>query len=83
MHSADLILDPLFFSHHSQLDRLWWLWQMRDSPRRLTEYNGRTNKLSSAAASMTDIIDLGGLADSLAVENVMNTVGDSLCYRYA
>ena len=56
---------------------------MRDSPRRLTEYNGRTNKLSSVAASTTDIMDLGGLAENLAVEHVMNTMGGFLCYRYA
>jgi tyrosinase len=31
--------DPLFFLHHTNLDRLWWNWQLQNSTR-LTEIGG-------------------------------------------
>ncbi|KAH9885553.1 Di-copper centre-containing protein [Xylariomycetidae sp. FL2044] len=27
--------DPLFYFHHTALDRLWWIWQMQDPEKRL------------------------------------------------
>lgn len=27
--------DPLFYFHHTALDRLWWIWQMQDPVNRL------------------------------------------------
>ncbi len=32
--------DPIFYLHHSWLDRLWWLWQSKDLSTRLTEIGG-------------------------------------------
>ncbi|KAM7216078.1 putative amino acid transporter [Rhypophila decipiens] len=32
--------DPLFFLHHTWLDKLWWEWQSRNLPARLTEISG-------------------------------------------
>ncbi|KAK7998875.1 Tyrosinase-like protein orsC [Apiospora marii] len=32
--------DPLFFMHHTNLDRLWWQWQAQDLPGRLTDMGG-------------------------------------------
>ncbi|ETS80056.1 hypothetical protein PFICI_07585 [Pestalotiopsis fici W106-1] len=40
--------DPLFFLHHTNLDRLWWRWQQDNLPSRLYEMGGRSiPKLSS------------------------------------
>lgn len=33
--------DPIFFLHHTNLDRLWWEWQKLDLPARLTDMGGR------------------------------------------
>ncbi|KUI61095.1 Tyrosinase [Cytospora mali] len=33
--------DPLFFLHHANLDRLWWIWQQADLSSRLNEMSGR------------------------------------------
>lgn len=32
--------DPLFYLHHSYLDKLWWEWQKLDYPARLTDMGG-------------------------------------------
>lgn len=34
--------DPVFFMHHTNLDRLWWEWQQVDSPARLTQMGGQS-----------------------------------------
>ena len=36
-------LDPLFFLHHANLDRIWWNWQQVD-PARLYEISGRSSQ---------------------------------------
>lgn len=33
--------DPLFFLHHTYLDRVWWQWQQADLSTRLTDMAGR------------------------------------------
>jgi tyrosinase len=32
--------DPIFYLHHSYLDKLWWEWQKADYPARLTDIGG-------------------------------------------
>lgn len=53
--------DPIFFLHHTNLDRLWWEWQAQDLPARLYEMSGRSiPKLSS-------LLSYGWLFPSAAV----------------
>jgi len=33
--------DPIFYLHHTWLDKLWWDWQARDLPARLRDISGR------------------------------------------
>ncbi|KAH0430728.1 amino acid transporter [Colletotrichum camelliae] len=39
--------DPLFFLHHTNLDRLWWEWQQANLTTRLTDMGGRNIPLDS------------------------------------
>ncbi|KAK4159275.1 hypothetical protein QBC43DRAFT_272821 [Cladorrhinum sp. PSN259] len=32
--------DPLFFAHHGFVDKMWWDWQARNLPARLSDMNG-------------------------------------------
>lgn len=73
--------DPVFYLHHAQLDRLWWLWQ-QEQPSRTMEYNGRENGHSEVQASLNDTLPMHGLAREARVEEVMDTKGGLLCYRY-
>ncbi|KAK5737665.1 hypothetical protein LTR17_006527 [Elasticomyces elasticus] len=74
--------DPLFFLHHTQLDRLWWLWQQRQPDKGLSSYGGHKQRHSMEMASMDDDIIMQALAPSVKVAEVMDVEGQLLCYRY-
>ncbi|KAK4622203.1 Tyrosinase ustQ [Fulvia fulva] len=74
--------DPLFFLHHTQLDRLWWLWQQRSPERFLWAYGGHKSRHTMGLASLEDDLEYRGLADDVKVKDVMNTETGVLCYRY-
>lgn len=77
-------LDPLFYLHHVQLDRLWWLWQHQNASDRLKAYAGHNGKHSIEQAKLSDKINMGPFAPAIPVEAVMDTSGgdNMLCYRY-
>ncbi|RDI83543.1 Guanine nucleotide-binding protein alpha-2 subunit [Venturia inaequalis] len=79
--------DPVFFLHHAQVDRLWWMWQMQDPTIRLKQFQGpgedfRNVTIKHTTASKSDLLLMGGIADDVKVEDVMDTQGDYLCYEY-
>lgn len=37
--------DPLFFLHHANIDRIWWVWQTMDLERRLLDMSGSVRPL--------------------------------------
>lgn len=78
---------PVFFLHHAQVDRLWWIWQMKDPDTRLKQFQGpaedfRNITIKHSTASKTDTLLMGGIADDMNVEDVMDTKGEYLCYEY-
>ena len=75
-------VDPLFFLHHTQLDRLWWLWQQRQPNGGLDAYGGHKQRHSIEKASLDDTLQVQGLAEPVRVRDVMNTQGYLLCYEY-
>jgi tyrosinase len=61
--------DPLFFMHHTYLDRVWWQWQQKNLTARLTDMSGRNipttsyldqNSFDYPSASVTDYFNDGG-----------------------
>lgn len=80
--------DPVFYLHHTQIDRLWWLWQQRDDKSRMWQYQGPTANVRLTAtehgdsASLEDILSLGKFGESIKVKTVMSTQTGRLCYRY-
>jgi len=85
-------LDPVFYLHHTQVDRLWWIWQQQDPAVRLYAYEGpgenvrihghKTENVPRTNASLEDVLSLGTLAKDLLVKDVMSTNSDLLCYGY-
>ncbi|KAL9077910.1 MAG: hypothetical protein Q9157_003177 [Trypethelium eluteriae] len=74
--------DPVFFLHHTNLDRLWSQWQQTDPAKRLNAYNGKANGNSMEPAQLSDPLDMDGLSRNLMVQNVMETQGGQFCYKY-
>ncbi|KAL4411090.1 hypothetical protein CABS03_08431 [Colletotrichum abscissum] len=78
--------DPLFFLHHVQIDRLWWLWQQADLTNRMLDFSGRRNLPSGEAdtrpASLNDTLPTLGLAADIPIQQVMSTTTDLLYYKY-
>jgi tyrosinase len=76
-------IDPVFFLHHAQLDRLWWRWQQVDPWRRVGGSPGKgIAESSKEKASERDILAYGGLAPDVLVDEIVATESDVLCYRY-
>lgn len=89
--------EPLFFLHHAQIDRLWWMWQQGNPETRNAEYEGirergpgiRGRPLLPGEvapidipATLDDIMPFMKLADDLPVSTVMTTESDIMCYTY-
>jgi len=74
--------DPVFFLHHTQLDRIWWKWQQIEPSTRFGMYKGKAAHGSKYEATLSDIIPMGGLAPDIKVSDILNTVSGMLCYRY-
>ena len=74
--------DPLFFLHHTQLDRLWWLWQLRQPNGGLEAYGGHKERHSMEMATLDDEIRVGALAPAIKVREVMDIHGEMLGYEY-
>ena len=74
--------DPLFFLHHTQLDRLWWLWQQRQPDNGLVSYGGYKERHSMDKASLDDMIEMKDFVENVKVADVMSVEGDLLCYTY-
>lgn len=80
------INDPSFWFHHSMVDYVYWIWQALHLDQAETIAGTITilNTPPSRDTSKDDIIDLGVNAPSVAIDDVLNTLGQSpLCYVYA
>lgn len=74
------LIDPVFFLHHTQLDRLWSKWQSQEG--RAAKYVGSAAHDSQEQASLTDLIPMGGLAPDVRVQDIISTQAGELCYNY-
>ncbi|KAL6703677.1 hypothetical protein ACN47E_009451 [Coniothyrium glycines] len=76
--------DPLFYLHHANMDRLYWLWQQRDLETRLHEVGGPITPLDYGGENVTlDFeVNIGPLAGTVTLEQLLNTEGEILCYTY-
>lgn len=71
--------DPVFWLHHSMVDRHFRIWQNNDSQR--TKYINGFGPNGQALTMDTDIF-LNSLRPNLKVKDIMDTLGGFLCYRY-
>ncbi|KAH8813802.1 hypothetical protein DL96DRAFT_1685119 [Flagelloscypha sp. PMI_526] len=67
-------VDPIFYMHHTWIDKLWYDWQQASPSTRTNDIAGCTTQ--GMAMSMA------GITPAVTVGDVMNTQGDYLCYTY-
>lgn len=80
--------DPAFYLHHSQIDRVWWIWQNLNAKTAFGEdgISGTATFLDappSANTTLDTMIDLGyAWKDVLPMRDLMSTTGGPFCYTY-
>ena len=75
--------DPLFYLHHSMLDKIWWQWQNANRTQRLREIEGPLGgEAGQQSATLNFEIHLGHLHRNITIDEVMDTRGHYLCYIY-
>jgi tyrosinase len=78
-------LEPTFFLHHAQIDRLWAVWQDEDEKRRY-QYNGTSTFQNPIGVTPKvtgeTVITFVPLGESISLDEVANPMGGRYCYRY-
>lgn len=79
--------DPMFWLHHGQIDRTWWIWQNQDLAARQNAISGTItldNSPASRNGTLEDIIEIGVNDDfvGIAIGDGMNTLSGPYCYYY-
>jgi tyrosinase len=76
-------IDPLFYLHHANLDRVWAMWQDMDLEVRLRDISGYSSFFAPFVNVTLDYqLNYSTLAPPIAIRDVMNTRGTTLCYEY-
>ena len=83
------LADPVWYLHHTQVDRLWWLWQQDgEGEDRQLQYHGAGENtriyknMTHSESSLEDVLSYGPFAEAVQVKDVMSTQTSILCYRY-
>ncbi|KAK8874731.1 Di-copper centre-containing protein [Apiospora arundinis] len=77
--------EPLFWIHHGQVDRLWWIWQNQKPVERALQVAGtRTmyNKPPSDDATLEDILHMDTTGADVVLRDAVSSVGGKYCYIY-
>ncbi|KAH7370471.1 hypothetical protein BKA65DRAFT_418020 [Rhexocercosporidium sp. MPI-PUGE-AT-0058] len=80
--------EPVFWLHHGQVDRHWWIWQNQDPANRVQQYKGGTIMMqpNSPPGKITDIQNLSVTAPKgyagIASKDLVSTLAGPFCYIY-
>lgn len=76
--------DPLFYLHHTNLDRLWSMWQARDPKRRLKDISGYTTWEPPFTNTTLDFkLKMDVLSPPVPIRAIMEIQAAPSCYKYA
>jgi tyrosinase len=86
--------DPLFFMHHANIDRLWWMWQEKH-PERVFDVDGPYmpwgvgpgGVRSDVKTNLSSLVELypfvGATVPAKKIMDTLNRNGEGdLCYTY-
>ncbi|KAI1382841.1 Di-copper centre-containing protein [Hypoxylon trugodes] len=80
--------DPLFYFHHTALDRLWWIWQMQDPENRLYAIPNVNmtmpmhKRADDPHKTIVDLEWLGPPINLLETHDQLGGNGGAFCYVY-
>ncbi|KAK7432544.1 hypothetical protein QQZ08_000751 [Neonectria magnoliae] len=80
--------DPVFYLHHSMIDRVWWIWQMLSPLKRqyssiaLQGTNTFLNNPASANTTFDDYVNYGFAGPKRQIKDLMSTLDGPFCYVY-
>ena len=74
--------DPVFYLHHGMIDRAWSLWQAQSSSHK-NAIGGFTTQGGNTPTTLKYMLGSLGVLPDVAIEKVMDTKGDYLCYQYS
>ncbi|XP_025018121.1 uncharacterized protein LOC107369608 isoform X2 [Tetranychus urticae] len=80
MNSPIAPIDPIFYLHHSNLDRWLYTWQL-SKPERFEMINGQQRLLDNSLAPLTNDYILDGYAN-VSIGTILRIEEDPLCYTY-
>ncbi|KAG9230673.1 hypothetical protein BJ875DRAFT_537007 [Amylocarpus encephaloides] len=72
--------DPIFFLHHTMVDRVWWQWQQGNPGARTNDFSG--NEFGDVPGTLDTVMLMNSLAPNRKVGDFMSTKTGDLCYRY-
>lgn len=71
--------DPVFWLHHLFIDRNYRIWQNADSGR--LGYIDGTDRVGNKL-TLDTTVSVNGLRPDVKIRDIINTLGDKLCYKY-
>jgi tyrosinase len=79
--------EPVFWLHHRQVDRHWWIWQNQEPANRVQQYKGGTVFLAavSPAGHITNVQNINVVAPKgfeLGSKSLVSSTGGPFCYVY-
>ncbi|KAI1149682.1 Di-copper centre-containing protein [Nemania diffusa] len=77
--------DPAFWLHHSQIDRMWTIWQNLNPQNRtlqVSETGTAFNEPPSPNVTLDTEIDFSVLGPQVAVRKIVSTTDNDYCYMY-
>ncbi|KAI2468693.1 Di-copper centre-containing protein [Annulohypoxylon bovei var. microspora] len=78
-------LEPVFYLHHGQIDRMYFIWQNLDWEQRQTMAGTITmmDRPASRNGTLEDILDIGPVGEKHTFGELLDTVGSSpFCFVY-
>ncbi|KAI0810206.1 hypothetical protein GGR55DRAFT_688909 [Xylaria sp. FL0064] len=78
-------LEPVFYLHHGQIDRMYWIWQELDWAKRQAMAGTITmmNQPPSRNGTLDDVLDISPVGQAFKYRQLLDTVGGSpFCFIY-
>ncbi|KAF8679763.1 Di-copper centre-containing protein [Rhizoctonia solani] len=81
--------DPIFFLHHANIDRIWYMWQLKNPANAKAFKGGSVSTYTDPAypngyppwLSTTTVIPTDGMFPSKTIQNMLSTNWDKKCFE--